>query len=122
MSPLEKLHNKPLDYSDFKPFGCIAFVSTLLRNRTKFEDRAEKGIFLGYEMGMKGYRIYSFKSNKVLVSRNVRFFEHIFAFKASTTNEQTFSNNEVDPTKEQEEASQTIKPDQIRNRLVRIHN
>lgn len=43
----EKVYNKAPKYSDLKNFGCLAFVSTLLQNRGKFDDRSEKGIFIG---------------------------------------------------------------------------
>lgn len=44
------------------PFGCLANVYTLARNRIKFEDRAGKRIVIGYEKNMKGYRVYSLKT------------------------------------------------------------
>lgn len=40
-----------------KSFGCLVFVNTLNRNRTEFQDKVEKGIFLGYQNGVKGYNI-----------------------------------------------------------------
>lgn len=39
-----------------------------------------KGIFLGFENGMKGYKVHNLKDNKVVVSRNVKFYEHVFPF------------------------------------------
>lgn len=41
-SPFEKLYGRFPDYSKLKPFGCLAFMSTLQRNRSKIEDMGEK--------------------------------------------------------------------------------
>lgn len=78
----EKLYKKPMYYDDIKYFGCLAYVSTFGRDRSKFDDRADRGIFVGYENGMKGYKIYNLKSKKVVVSRNVIFFMKAFFLKS----------------------------------------
>lgn len=58
MSPFEKLYNKKPYYSTLRSFGCLSYVSTLNRNRTTFDARFDKGVFIGFETGMKGYKIY----------------------------------------------------------------
>lgn len=77
-TPFEKLYNKVPSYDDLKSFGCLVFISTLKRERNKFDDRADKGIFVGYEPGVNGFRIYNLKENKVIVSRNVKFYKDRF--------------------------------------------
>lgn len=67
ISPFEKMHNITLDYDMMKSFRCLAYVSTLYRNRSKFDNKADKGIFLGYATGMKGFKIYNLESHKVQV-------------------------------------------------------
>lgn len=49
-------------------------VSTISRDRSKFDDKSEKGIFLCFEKGMKGFGVYNPKSNKAHISRNVIFY------------------------------------------------
>lgn len=44
--------------------------------RHKLEEKTEKGIFLGYSSQSKGYRVYSLKTKKLIISRDVEFDEH----------------------------------------------
>ena len=39
------------------------------------DKKAEPGIFIGYSSVSKAYRIYLSQNNKVIVSRDVQFFE-----------------------------------------------
>lgn len=79
-TPFEKLFGKSPDYFELKCFGCLCFVNTLERNRTKLDYRAQKAVFFGYVSRMKGYRLYVPDTHKFIISRNVKFIEHIFPF------------------------------------------
>lgn len=69
-SPLQHLHQKHVDYSYFRVFGCLAFASTLSHSHTKFEPRARACVFLGYPIGMKAYKLYYLQTNKKIISRD----------------------------------------------------
>ena len=62
------------DYARLKPFGCKAYSHV---RRSKLEARAIKCAMLGYQKGVKGYRLWSMEpgNNKVIVSRDVTFRE-----------------------------------------------
>ena len=45
------------------------------QKRHKLDDKADKGIFLGYSSQCKGYRVYNPQNNKLQVSRDVVFNE-----------------------------------------------
>lgn len=81
--PYKRLFKRPVDYSSLRSFSYLDFVSTLERNMTKFDSRSEKEIFLGYKAGIKGFRIYSLKSNMIVLSKNVKFHETVFPYKQS---------------------------------------
>lgn len=43
------------------------------QKRRNWDSKSEKGIFVGYGINTKGYRIYMIRSGKVVTSRDVRF-------------------------------------------------
>lgn len=77
----EKLYHKQHDYSFLKSLGCLCYVSTLVKDRTKFTPRADSCVFIGYPSEYKGYKVLHLDTNKVSISRNVIFHENIFPFK-----------------------------------------
>ena len=64
---------KPADYSNLRAFGCTVYYHV---SEGKLEPRAKLGVFMGYEEGVKGYRIWSPSENRVILSRNVVFDEN----------------------------------------------
>lgn len=53
-----------------KKFGSGAFV---FADQGKLKPRAVNGIFVGYPIGTKRYKIWLLDSEKCVVSRNVKF-------------------------------------------------
>jgi hypothetical protein len=53
-------------------FGCTAYAHV---DNGKLEPRAIKCIFLGYQTGVKGYKLWNPQTQKVVLSRNVIFNE-----------------------------------------------
>lgn len=116
ITPYEKSYKKPLDYGMLRTFGCLVFVSTLERNRTKFDNRFEKGIFLGYEAGMKGFRVYCLNNNRVVVSRNVRFHKNIFPHKKALDEAIDESDQAYNKEISEEEHTNTKETESLGNR------
>lgn len=79
-SPYEKLHEMKPDYSKLKSFGCLAFVSTLNSQRTKFVPRAKICVFVGYPPGMKAFKFIDLETRQIFNSRDSVFHEDIFPF------------------------------------------
>lgn len=61
-------------------------MSTLNKDNIKLDDRGEKGVFLGFVDGVKGYRIYLIKEHKFVISGNVKFYENYFPYDKSDKN------------------------------------
>ncbi|CAN1833819.1 Retrovirus-related Pol polyprotein from transposon TNT 1-94 [Linum perenne] len=79
-TPFEILYHKPPALEDLKVFGSLCFATTITAQRTKFDSRARKGIFIGYTPGIKGYKIYDLITHSTFVSRDVIFYESVFPF------------------------------------------
>jgi hypothetical protein len=60
------------DYDSMRIFGCSAYYHV---TTSKLDPRAKKTIFLGFNRGVKGYRLWCSESKKVILSRNVTFDE-----------------------------------------------
>ena len=63
-----------------KVFECLCYASTHLANRNKFQPRARRGVFLGLQIGMKGYIILDIDNREIFVSRDILFDEFQFLF------------------------------------------
>jgi hypothetical protein len=71
-TPIEVWSGSLADYSQLSVFGCTAYAHV---DNGKLEPRAAKCIFLGYEPGVKGYKLWNPQTQKVVLNRNVIFNE-----------------------------------------------
>ncbi|KAM2468901.1 hypothetical protein PS1_010539 [Malus domestica] len=82
-SPYEVLKNRKINFSHLRVFGCTCFVHIQTQNRDKLDPRAAKCVFLGYSSTQKGYKCYNSTTRKMVVSRDVKFEEHVPYFSQS---------------------------------------
>ena len=73
--PFEALYGYKSKLLNLKTFGCLCFSYIPQVKRDKLNKKAEPGIFVGYSLVSKAYMIYLSQSNKVIVSRDVHFYE-----------------------------------------------
>ena len=77
-TPYELYKGKKSVISYFKPFGCKCFILINgKKNIGKFDSKSDEGIFLGYSLNSKAYRIFNKKSLTVEESTHVIFDESI---------------------------------------------
>ncbi|KAL3651564.1 hypothetical protein CASFOL_004566 [Castilleja foliolosa] len=79
-TPFEMLFHKQPSFDNTKVFGCLCYAHDLRHKGDKFASRSRRCIFLGYPFGKKDWRLYDLDSGDFFISRDVRFFEHIFPF------------------------------------------
>jgi hypothetical protein len=92
-TPHEIFHLVKPDISHLRTFGCPAFVHIDSKIRTKWDPKAIEGIFVGYGINVKGYRIYIPATGKVITSIHVTFHESLCK---SADDEPTLINNPID--------------------------
>lgn len=76
-TPFELYGGNQPSVKHLKPFGITAFVGVPKQNRSKFDARAKRGVFVGYAFRTKGYRIWLPSENKIIETINVSFKENI---------------------------------------------
>ena len=81
--PEEVWTGKKVNYSHLKIFGCEAFVHIPKEHRIKLDDKSMKCIFLGYEDGEFGYRLWDPVRHKVIRSSDF-IFNELRMFRKST--------------------------------------
>ena len=73
----ELFKGKKPNISYFRPFGCKYFVhnngKNNLGNLGKFDARSDEGIFVGYSMQSKAYRIYNKRTKMIEESIHIIF-------------------------------------------------
>lgn len=76
----EILFGRKPSYPLLRSFGCLCFNDTLSHTRSKFVPRSTRCVFLGYLSDQKAYKLLDLSSNKLFVSRDIHFIEHVFPF------------------------------------------
>lgn len=90
-TPEEKWSGKRPDVSQVKIFGSEVLVHTPREKRTKWQPKSKQMMFIGFDDDRKGYRCFDEKTNKVIVSRDVIFFESSFSTVKADISEELLS-------------------------------
>ena len=73
-TPYELFKGRNPNISFFKPFGCTCFVHNNGKdNLGKFDARSDEGIFLGYSLNSRAYRVFNKRTKIVEESIHVVF-------------------------------------------------
>ncbi|RVX12855.1 Retrovirus-related Pol polyprotein from transposon RE1 [Vitis vinifera] len=77
-TPIEAWSGVKPSVKHLKVFGSFCYLHVPSVKRGKLDERAEKGVFVGYAAESKGYRIYSLSRMKIVISRDVHFDENSY--------------------------------------------
>ncbi|KAG9455031.1 hypothetical protein H6P81_007935 [Aristolochia fimbriata] len=70
-TPLEVWSGKPaIDNDSLHVFGSITYYHV---NESKLDPRAKKALFMSFNAGVKGYRLWCLEAKKTIISRDVTF-------------------------------------------------
>ena len=74
-SPFEMFWLRKPKMHNLKVFGCLAYVKNRKTSQSKFDPKAKKHVFIGYDRNSPGFLLQSIESRKTIVARNVIFDE-----------------------------------------------
>ncbi|KAL8109817.1 hypothetical protein AgCh_025786 [Apium graveolens] len=75
-TPYEMVKKKKPNLKYFHVFGCKCFVlKTHPEQLSKFDLKADEGIFVGYPLSTKAFRVYNLRTRVVMESINVSFYD-----------------------------------------------
>ncbi|CAL8174177.1 unnamed protein product [Prunus armeniaca] len=75
-TPFEAYSGRKPGLAHLKIFGCLCYVHIPSEVRQKLDAKSTKGIFVGYAICEKGYRVYDLATKKIILSRDVVFDEN----------------------------------------------
>lgn len=74
-SAFETIYKIPPNLSNLRPFGSRCYYYNQQLNRTKWTPRGIPGIMVGYTERVDGYRVWQPGSQKVILTKDVRFID-----------------------------------------------
>ncbi|GJU07659.1 ribonuclease H-like domain, reverse transcriptase, RNA-dependent DNA polymerase [Tanacetum coccineum] len=75
ITPYEAIKKRKPNLENLRVFGCIAYAKVPSQHLKKLDDRSTKMVYLGNKQGSKAYRLFDPTTQRVCVSRDVKFKE-----------------------------------------------
>ncbi|XP_062224419.1 uncharacterized protein LOC133922912 [Phragmites australis] len=75
MTPFEAWHGRKPAVHYLRTFGCVEYVKITKPHLAKLANRSFPGVFIGYQPGVKAYRLYDPTTGRVHITRDVVFRE-----------------------------------------------
>jgi len=86
-TPFELIFGVKPDVSNLRAYGCLAYAYDFNVQRKKLDDRAIKGILVGYDETSAGYLLFIPETGKIMRSGHVKFNEHELFYKTKPADE-----------------------------------
>ena len=97
-SPFQVLFNKIPNYYHLKVFDCLCYPYFRPYNKHKLCYRSSPCVFLGYSPTHKGYMCFDFNSNRIYITRHVKFHETKFPFQQTINTSSASSSSQFTST------------------------
>lgn len=110
-TPYEAWIGKPPDVGNFQRFGCEVHILDQTPNKSKLASRSKKGIFIGYNLESKGYKVWIPSEGKFQTSRDVKFLD--------TPHQRNITENDFAP-KNHNQREESIPIDKEENNSIEI--
>ncbi|GJR53436.1 putative ribonuclease H-like domain-containing protein [Tanacetum coccineum] len=75
-TPYELLHGRPPSISFMRPFRCPVNILNTLDPLGKFDEKADKGFFVGYSINSKAFRVFNTRTRKVEENLHINFLKN----------------------------------------------
>ncbi|CAI5462115.1 unnamed protein product [Closterium sp. Yama58-4] len=109
-TPLEAWSGTKPDVTDLRTFGCTCYYHVLDATRTKLEAKARVAMYLGPSADHKAWRVWDLEHGKLVVSRDVVFYEDTFPSKSMNVPSVIIVPPPLDAADEADEAPTTPPP------------
>ncbi|GJT89188.1 zinc finger, CCHC-type containing protein [Tanacetum coccineum] len=73
ITPYEAIKQRKPNLEKLRVCSCIAYAKVPSQRLTKLDDRSSRMVYLGNEQGSKAYRLFDPTTQKICVSRDVKF-------------------------------------------------
>jgi hypothetical protein len=94
--PYELWYGRPASMKHFKVFGSKCYIKNNNENLGKYDDRADEGIFLGYDTNSKGYRCFNKRLSKLVDCLDLKVDEGVQVREMSNIESSTKDTAEVE--------------------------
>ncbi|GJZ61263.1 putative ribonuclease H-like domain-containing protein, partial [Tanacetum coccineum] len=74
-TPYELFHGRTPTLSFMRPFGCPVTILNTIDHLGKFDGKADEGLFVGYSLNSKAFRVFNSKTRIVEENLHIRFSE-----------------------------------------------
>nr|GEZ69036.1 hypothetical protein [Tanacetum cinerariifolium] len=74
-TPYELFRDRTPALSFMGPFGCHVTILNTLDYLGKFDGKSDEGLFVGYSLNSKAFRVYNLRTRKVKENLHIRFLE-----------------------------------------------
>ncbi|GJT66955.1 putative ribonuclease H-like domain-containing protein [Tanacetum coccineum] len=74
-TPYELFSGRTPALSFMRPFGCHVTILNTLDYIGKFDGKSDEGLFVGYSLNSKAFRVYNIRTRKIEENLHIRFLE-----------------------------------------------